>query len=393
MYDVIIIGAGPAGLMAANVLKGSNLLVLEKKEKAGKKLLITGGGRCNLTNLKDNQSFLEEIEHNQKALFSTLNNFGPYDIFDFFHQEVPLETVEEDQVFPISNKANDILNHLLKDIKNKIQYHSDVKEIRDCTTYIEVETTNQVYQASYVIVGTGGASYSMTGSSGDHMHLARMLEQPTIPLFPAETSILLKEQNNLAGTSFPNTKISFSKIEKTGHLMFTHKGLSGLSAMKCSEYVYLQKPKEIIVDFNTQLEKETIVDLFSTHREKGPVNVLAMLFTKRFSEYLIEKAEITQQKCKQLNKAEIDKIIVHIKEHPFELKGVEKLEKAYVTGGGIDVRGLHMKSFLSKTHPHIAFVGECVDIHGPIGGYNITLALSSGYSAALAIQNKLEELL
>ena len=388
-YDTIIIGAGPAGLMCANVLKDENVLVLEKQNKAGKKLLITGGGRCNLTNLKTDREFLEAVEYNKRFLYSSIASFGPYDIYDFFDKEVPLYEMEENQIFPKSNKSNDILSLLLKDIQEKIKYDINVSEIIKLDDGFELVTNRNKYYCNQVVVCCGGKSFKATGSSGDHMKFANDLDIKTIELFPAESSILLKEENELAGTSFDNVVITLGKIKKDGHFVFTHKGISGNAAMKMSEFVYLQKAKEIKIDFVPAITKEEIIEMIEKQREKLLVTTLTTWFTKKFSEYLVKKANIDiQLKNKQLIHKQVNHIIELIKNHKYIVERVEDLEKAYVTGGGIDTKEINNKTMEVKKIAGLYFAGESLDIHGPIGGYNLTLAFSTGHKAGCSIQEK-----
>ncbi len=390
MYDAIIIGSGPAGLMAANAINEKSYVVLERNNSAGKKLLITGGGRCNVTNLKDNREFLETVEYNKKFLYSTLSNFGPYDIVDFL-DTVPLVEVEENQMFPQSNKASDILEKLLENTNENICYNQEVRSIKYHQDYIEVKTTNTVYKAKNIVIACGGCSFPKTGSRGDHITFANKLGIDIVNVYPAETGIMLLEKNNLAGIHFDNVVISLGKIKKDGHFIFTHKGISGNAPMKMSEFVYLQKAKEIYIDFLPNISTEEIKDILLQNKEKQTITVLSSLVTKRFSEYLVEKSSIDKKlKIKQLIHRQIDEIIDLLKNHRYHVTGVEPLEGAYVTGGGISIKEITAKTMETRKYPGIYVVGESLDIHGPIGGYNITLAMSTGYTAGKSIVEKLE---
>ncbi len=383
MYDVIIIGGGPAGLMAANVLKDKNVILLEKGESVGRKLLLSGGGRCNMTNLKPNHEFMEKLHYNKKFLYSTIANFGPQEVYDYFLAEIELKEEKDNQIFPKSNRSKDVLEVLTRNVANCIRTQQAVSAITMEENTYTLTCGKDVYKAKAVIVATGGASYKMCGSSGDHMQFAKQLQQPTIPLFPAETSILLKQTPNLAGTSFPTVEVSFLKKKIQGNLMFTHKGMSGTAIMEASEFIHQKQVKEIFVDFMPSMNEEALREHFEQQRNFQMMRILGSLFTKRFSEYLLQLADIDMQmKGKQVLHKQMDRLIACIKSHQFEVFRVEDIEKAYVSGGGIATKYLQAKTMESRIHKNLFFVGECVDIHGPIGGYNITLALSTGYSAA-----------
>lgn len=392
MYDCIIIGAGPSGLMAGIKAKENNkILILEKNNKAGKKLLLTGNGRCNITNLKEEKMFLENIKTNKKHLYSTINNFSPSDIYTFFVSNgIPLKEEEDNKIFPKSDKSFDILHVLLsKFTKEEIKYNEEVTKIDYEENNIKVITQNGMYLTKNIIVATGGASFKQTGSTGDHMKFANMLEQPTIDLYPCEVGILTKEKNNLQGTSFNNVKIKYLKHEKIGKLIYTHKGLSGSAIMELSEYIYQNEEKKIIIDFiPTKREEELIREINEFNKEKELSTYFVNYFTKRFTTYLIEKLNYNQNiKIKNLNTKMVHDIIKIIKEHEIIIDKVDDINNAYVTGGGIDMKYINSKTMESTIKKGVYFVGESLDIHGPIGGYNLTLALSTGYTAGISINN------
>ncbi len=385
MYDVIIIGAGPAGLMCyAQLHKKCKALLIEKNKTSGKKLMLSGGGRCNVTNDKDSKAFLEEIKHNKKYLYSTIHKFGPKQIMQFFSETIQLKVEEEGRVFPKSDQAKDIVDFLQKDLN--INFNENVTCIQKKELGYRVITQNSFYDTKKVVIATGGASFSKTGSNGDHMRFAKELNQPTIPLYPVETSVILKHVPDLAGASFNEVEVKAKKHKVKGNLMYTHKGLSGSAILKISEYVHTQKIEQLIIDLLPSITEDGILAMFEKQKESQMSSVLAKLINKRYAYYILEVLGVTPQvKVKQLSPKQWKKVVELLKAQVVVIAGSAPLETAFVSGGGIDVKGLDTKTFESKMHLGLYFIGECIDLHGPIGGYNITIALSTGYSAAQAI--------
>ena len=392
MYDAIIVGTGPSGLMCANILKNKNILVLEKMNKPGSKLLITGGGRCNLTNLVDNKIFLENVSYNKKYLYSTINNFGPNEVYNYFSKFTKLKVEDDNKVFPSNDKSSTILNILTKDIQNKINYNEKIENII-YNDNIKVITNKTSYITKNLVLALGGCSYKITGSSGDIKSICKNLDLDFIPFFPAMTSIIVKEKNDLAGTSFDNVVIKNKKIKTTGNLIYTHKGLSGSSIFKISELIYLNNLNEIFIDFLPNISIDELNNLFNKNNDIFINTFLKEYFSKRFITYLLDKINIENKKIKEINKKSIINLINNIKNMCIKDITVSNINLAYVTGGGVDLKELNTKDFSLKKYPNIYVVGESTDIHGPTGGYNITLALSTGYSAGTSIKNKYDKIL
>lgn len=387
MYDIIIIGAGPSGLMCANETKNKKVLIIEKNNTPGKKLLITGGGRCNVTNLKNNNRFLEEINYNRKHLYSTINNFGPRKIWDYFiTKNVKLKQEEDNKVFPVSNKSQDILNALMMDLdQNNFKFNEEVKNIETKDNIKIVSTNKGTYNAKNIVIATGGKSFSYTGSTGDNMKFAKMLNQPTIDLFPAETGIVLEEKTYLEGTSISNVTVKFNKYKINGNLMFTHNGLSGSSIMVASEHIYLNKIKEIFINFLPNTNNDDLInEIYNFDKNKEISTFFNSYLPKKLVNYILK--DYKDKKIKSINYKEIVNIVNKFNNYKFNIDKVNEIEKAYVTGGGIDMKYINSKTMESTINKGVYFIGESLDIHGKIGGYNITLALSTGYTAGINLQ-------
>ncbi|MEG0025989.1 MAG: aminoacetone oxidase family FAD-binding enzyme [Bacilli bacterium] len=385
MYDVIIIGAGPAGLMAGIKISG-RVLFIEKNKQALKKLLLTGNGRCNITNLKDNQTFLNNI-HNKKYLFSALNNFGPQEIYDFFSRNnVLLKEEKDNRLFPKSDKSVDIANVLLKNNSHPINYQETVRQIKINNHIKEVITDKNMYKTKNIIVATGGSSYQYTGSTGDNIKFAKMVNQEVTDIYPCEVGITLVNNPSLAGISLDLVVVTYLKKQTTGNLIFTHHGLSGEAIMNMSENIYQNKEKNLTIDLCPHQTTREILQLISDFDRNKQLNTcLNMLFPKKLSNYIIEINNFSSCKIKELNEKQIMAVIMTIKNCPFICQKVNSLDYAYITGGGIDMNYINTKTMESINNPGLYFIGETLDIHGPVGGYNLTIALATGYTAGISI--------
>ena len=389
MFDLIIIGAGVSGLMAG-IKSNVNTLILEKNNEAGKKLLISGNSRCNLTNNKSNDQFLLNIEVNRKHLYSTINNFGPKEIMDFFiKNDVLLKEETDNKIFPLNNKSESILKVLLKNCKHTINYNEEVIDINKKDNYFEIVTNKNKYLTKKLIIATGGSSYKHTGSTGDNIKFAKKLGQPIVDIYPVEVPIILTNKADLAGTSIDNVLVKCNKIKKSGTFLFTHKGISGSAVMAISEYVYKQNAKEIEVDFLIDYNNDEFLNIINNYdKEKEIHTFLETIFTKKLSLYFLNNINMNKSlKIKQLNNRDKINLIREIKEKRYEIKKVEDINYAYVTGGGIDMKYINSKTMESTIIKNLYFTGEALDTHGPIGGYNITLALSTGYTAGYSSNN------
>jgi len=391
MYDVIVIGAGPAGIMASITASSKNkkVLLLEKNNKIGKKLEITGGGRCNLTNLKSVNDFINEIPVNKKILYSTLTNFGPKEIIEYFKELGVKLKNEEDRIFPVSNKSITIIESLYNEILNKkidLKLNEIVFKISIEKNIKKVITNKNEYETKNIIIATGGLSYSNTGSTGDGYKFAREIGQNIIDTYPAET-FLKTEKHNLEGITLERVNIKFNKKIISGPLLFTHIGLSGPTVFKISEEIYKQlkeKETKINIDFLPNINDLDLLNIINNYNQKKEVITFINEFLpKRVAEYLSNK--ISNIKIGQLKKEEKILLISNLKNYEFNILGTGSIEQCLVTGGGIDMKYINSKTMESTINKGVYFAGEVIDIHGPTGGYNITLALSTGYSAGKAI--------
>lgn len=348
-YKTVIIGSGPAGLMAATTLK-SNCLILEKNATLGGKIKVSGGGRCNITNKKNIPFLIENIPHNNKFLFSSLQSYGPDNIIEFLTTNgVSLHEESDNKIFPNSNDATEIINlfeKLLKRQKKEIKTNYCVKQIEHDGSLF---TINQEFKTEKLIIATGGITYKHLGTTGYGYEVAKQFGHSIITPYPVETPLVsnsdLIASKQLQGISLQNIfgelYVGKKKVFSKQHdILFTHFGLSGPLALQSSYFV------------NKALRAN-----------KGPINLHLTLnetdIPKKIKPFIDEQ----------------NKIIIPIN----DLRGTKY---AFVTTGGVNVKELNPKTFESKLVKNLFFIGEVIDVNAFTGGYNITYCLSSGYNCA-----------
>ena len=411
MYDVIVIGAGPAGMMCAVTASQNHkkVLLIDKNNQLGKKMRLSGGGRCNITNLKETKEFIKHLPlKDGRFLYSALNQFSPELIYQFFENlNVPLKLENEGRVFPISNKAIDFVEALQKELdKNKVEVKLNT-EIVDINLNEEIKTVytpNQTFQTHNVVIATGGLSYPHTGSTGSGHTFGKKFNHTITEIYPTESPIIshdpLITSKVLQGLSFENINLALidedNKVIKShqSDLIFTHFGLSGPAALKLSQFIYHylkdQKQATLLLDVHPALSLEALSQQFKESRHsqgnKTIKTILKKLLPERFLNYIIEKLNINSDlKCADLSNKVILQIIKHIKSFEIVVHDVKPIEQAFVTGGGVSLDEVDPKTMESKLIPGLYFVGEVLNLHGYTGGYNITIALTTGYAAGIAL--------
>lgn len=405
IYDVIVIGGGPAGLMASTIFEEHhiNFLLLEKNEKLGKKLLITGGKRCNVTNNLSPDQFVENLTFKHKRfLYGALAEFGPKEIISYFNSKgLKLVLEDEFKYFPETGKSSSVLDAFQSVISDKhIKLTQFVKEIHVENEVFIIKTNHEIFHATNVVIATGSNSYPSTGSNGDGLIFAKYLGVESTPFTPAETHVysryVTEKLKDLQGVSIPNIKVRVvgTKIAYTGDLLFTHFGLSGPVILHLSEHIYEESLKgKASISFElTDLSANELSILFDSEKKKSNhiLKTLESLTSKKLAKKILELVQVENKNINELSKKEINQIIELLTNFLIPIDKVEDRDKAFVNRGGILTGELDPKSMESKKVKGLHFIGETVDLHGPIGGFNITIAMSTGYRCAHSIINNLK---
>ncbi len=403
-----IIGGGPAGMMAAIAAsEKSQVTLYEKNDILGKKLLITGKGRCNLTNSGTEDEIIEAFGKNGRFLFSALNSFSNHDLMDFFEKRgLPLKVERGKRVFPESDKSLDVLKVLEKELNEKnikILKNSSVKKINVLENNkfeIVTEKGNETYDA--LVITTGGKSYPKTGSTGDGYIFARSLGHSVSSLSPYLIPLETNQEDikELMGLSLKNVLLKAfvngkKKGEEFGEMIFTHFGISGPVVLTLSKIAVdaLKKEKNKVtycIDFKPalsfdELDKRIVRD-FEKYNNKHFKNALDDLLPRKMIPVVLNRSGIDEEKkVNQISKEERKIIIDLLKDFPVEISGTRPLSEAIVTSGGISLKEINPKTMESKLYPGLFFAGEILDLDGVTGGYNLQEAFSTGFLAGSSV--------
>lgn len=409
-YDVIVIGGGPSGLMAAISagMHGAKVLLLEKGDKLGRKLLISGGGRCNVTNAKETDDLIKHIPGNGRFMYGPFSIFNNRDIIQFF-EDLGIKLKEEDRgrMFPVTDKAKSVLDALLRKIDSldiKLSTNSPVDHVsyEDGRVVGVKLRSGEVIDTRAVIIAVGGKSVPQTGSTGDGYAWARDAGHTITELYPTEVPIKSNEHwikdRTLQGLSLRNIVLSVWNakgkkiIEHEGDMIFTHFGISGPATLRCSQFVVkeLKKSGAPSVLMQIDLFPEQSLDgvqrklwqLAEAEPKKALKNVLKGYLPERMIPLLLELSELKEDTTlANLPKKPMEKLAGLLKALPLQATGTLSIEEAFITGGGVHLKEITPQTMQSKLMQGLYFCGEVLDIHGYTGGFNITVAFSTGYVA------------
>ena len=416
MPKVVVIGGGPAGMMAAIAAaeNGKEVLIIEKMPSFGKKLLITGKGRCNITSSLYMSEFIKNTPGNGKFLYSAFQNYTNTDIIEFLKRQ-GLEVKEErgNRIFPVTDKSIDVLNCFTNRMKElNIEYRLNTtaeKILTQNDQVIAVRTNNEMIKANQVILATGGKSYPLTGSTGDGYKIAKALGHTIIPIKPSLVPLEVYEKETckkLQGLSLRNVGIKFTDTDQNktiyedfGEMIFTHFGISGPTILsgsahlvKYKEIEYLMRNKyiKISIDLKPALTIEQLDDRilrdFKEFKNKQFKHSLDKLLPQKMIPTIIELSGIDGEKrVNEITKEERKKIIQLLKEFSINIKDFRPVEEAIITCGGISTKEINPKTMESKLIKGLYFAGEIIDVDSYTGGFNLQIAYSTGYTAGINV--------
>lgn len=405
-YDVAVVGGGPAGIMAAihaAELK-KDVVLIERNDSLGRKLLITGSGRCNLTNTAETSEFIEKFGRKGSFLRSAFKSFSNKDTMEFFKSRgLNLKVEDGGRVFPVTDDADSVLNLLrscLKEAGVSILYdhrlsHVDVLGNEDETSF-KLNFDNSSLKAKCVVISTGGASYPATGSTGDGFRVASELGHRILPLKPGSVPLKTLEKWiwDIQGTSLEDVGLTFKRGKKKiasgeGDVIFTHFGISGPAVLDLSLEVVsaLEKGEvQLLMDLKPEIGREDLEEEllkeFEKHGKTYMKNFLKFLMPNRLIPVFLELGDLDPNKTlNQISKHERNSMLNILKSMPLTITGHLPLEKAMVTCGGVSKKEINPQTMESNICQGIYFAGEIIDLCAPTGGYNLQEAFSTGYLA------------
>ena len=422
MSKVIVIGGGAAGMMAAigAAYNGNTVELLEKNDRLGKKIFITGKGRCNITNASDIQNHFANIMRNSKFLYSAYNNFSYEDICNMIESAGVKTKIERgNRVFPTSDHSSDVISALNREMKNRgVEIRLNTKAVNINTSSVSQENDDnnndkrkikfesltveneigkkEVITGDELIIATGGNSYQSTGSTGDGYKFAKSLGHTVTPILPALVPFNVKEEweRELQGLSLKNVNVRILDGEKEvysdfGEMLFTHFGVSGPTILSASSYaarIIKQKNLTLSIDLKPaltyeQLDERVLRD-FEENKNKSFKNSLDKLLPKKIIPVVIMLTRISEdKKVNEITKEERKKLVDTLKDFRMTLTGLRGFNEAIITQGGVNVKEINPSTMESKIVSNVFFAGEVLDVDAVTGGFNLQVAWSTGYAA------------
>ncbi|HAE92733.1 hypothetical protein SAMN02745784_00297 [Tissierella praeacuta DSM 18095] len=398
---VCVVGAGPAGIIAAGIAgsRGKDVILIDKNERIGKKLFITGKGRCNITNNAPIEDFFDNVMKNKNFLYSSFYSFSNRDIINLLETYGLKTKVERgNRIFPESDKSSDVIKafqKFLSDNKVNILLNTNVNSIDIKNRKFIVNTNNDEMTFDKLVIATGGKSYPSTGSTGDGYKFAETFGHSITKIRPSLVPIEIKEDwiKDLQGLSLKNVTLSaHSKkrllYEEFGEMIFTHYGISGPIVLSISNYLYryINDGIRLLIDLKPALDNKKLDDRilrdFELNNNKKIKNSLDDLLPQKLIPIIIFLADIDPEKIvNQITKEERLKLLNSIKEFPLNFKSFRPIEEAIITSGGVVTKEINPSTMESKLVEGLYFAGEVIDVDALTGGYNLQIAYSTGYLA------------
>ena len=401
---VIIIGGGPAGMLAAikSRKEKNQVTIIEKNKILGKKMLITGKGRCNITSGVDMSKFIKNVPSNGKFLYSSFKNFTNKDILKLLN--IPVKLERGNRYFPVSDKAKDVVDALEKELSGVeiVTNTSAIEIITKNNEAIGVKTNKGDFFADKIILATGGKSYPLTGSTGDGYEMAKKLGHTITQIKPALVPLVAKKESKIQcqqmqGLSLRNVGLKLFNNNKLiyedfGEMLFTHYGVTGPIILSASSHLVRQELKNprIEIDLKPALtdEKldERILRDFETEKNKEFRNSLDQLLPQKMIPVILEILQINK-KVNEVKKVERQKLVRTLKHFSIEIEGFRDISEAIITSGGINVKEINPKTMESKLIKNLYFAGEIIDVDAYTGGFNLQIAYSTGYTAGIGVNS------
>ncbi len=400
---VIVVGGGPAGIMASirAAEKGHQVVLLERNEKIGKKLFITGKGRCNITNEKDISEFFENIPRNPEFLYSALYSYTNEQLMTFFRERGLVLKVERGhRVFPASDKSSDVIDALRNELIKQhvdVQYHTLVKDvILEKDRILELVTNKGSISGDWYIFAGGGCSYFGTGSDGTLQNISGKIGHSVYPMTPSLIPLVTKETfvKDLQGLSLKNVRFTLKVKNKEvftdiGEMLFTHFGISGPLVLSASAY-YKPGHVEGIIDLKPGLHENALDQRlqrdFLKYQNRDFRNALADLLPSKLIPFIVEQSGIDpEKKCNSITKGERLNLVRVLKNISVTVVGTKSINEAIITRGGVVTKEIDPSTMKSKIIGNLSFAGEMIDVDAVTGGFNLQIAFSTGFLAGDSI--------
>ena len=403
MMKIGIIGAGPSGIFTAINLKNENneVYLIDKNKEIGKKLAITGNGRCNITNIAPYEDFLDNIIRNRNFMYSSFSKFDNYSLLDFLSDN-EIETVVENggKVFPKSMKSTDVIE-MFKDIllEKKVKFisNTEVKIIKKSSDFV-VTTNKEEFKFDYLVLATGGKSYPKTGSTGDGYTFAKRLGHKVIDQTPSLAPIHIGDGFNIKALNLRDVTLNVNTINKSyserGDLLLTNRFLTGPIALKVQARASRDDITDMWIDlfpnYSYESLEEILLELLIKNPKKNISNVLKEIINESLAICILDRLDIDiNTKANQLEKENRKALIDCLKYLKFKAVNYTSFSSAVVTSGGVDVSEINPKTMESKLVDGLYIVGELLDVDALTGGFNLQIAFTTGYAASLAIRERI----